>query len=218
MEGQMPLKNFYQLYNSIREKAIRDPEHKRSQSQLAKWQKLLTIIVETELAMQRVRNALNSLKTIPSKETLDKLSMSEGAWIDYHYTTWAFLMSSLLDKEIELVSQVGQKLIKPNNPKHKDIVRPLIESLVSLKDKVGKIRHPLAHKGEGGTIEAVMKTDTWKSFAIMPSPINFDNILVSYVPYHLRWHHFLNGASVKIMSQIEHICKEIYTHIDWENV
>jgi len=168
--------------------------------------------------MHRVRSALNLLKTIPSKETLNAFSMSEGAWIDYQYTTWSFWISSLLDKEIALVSQVGQKLIKPNNPQYKDIVRPLVESLVSKKDQVGKIRHPLAHKGEGGTIEAVMNTDLWKNFAIIPSPLDFNKMLASYVPYHMRWHYRLHEVSARIIAEIERTSEEIYKRIDWNNV
>jgi len=214
----MPLKNFNQLCNSIREGAIRDLRQKRPKSQLVKWQKLLTAIVETELTLHRVRSALKLLKTAPSKDTLNMFSMSEGAWIDYQYTTWSFWMCSLLDKEIELVSQVGQKLIKPNNSQYKDIVRPLVKSLVSQKDKVGKIRHPLAHKGEGGTIEAVMTTELWKNFAIIPSPVDFNEMLASCVPYHMKWHYFLHGVSVKIIAEIERTSEELYKRIDWNNV
>jgi hypothetical protein len=213
-----PLKNFNQLCNSIREIAVRDLQQKRPESQLVKWQKLITAILETELAIQRVRNAINLLKTIPPKETLNMFSMSEGAWIDYQYSTWSFWMCSLLDKEIELVSQVGQKLIKPNNPQYKDIVRPFIESLVYKKDKVGEIRHPLAHKGEGGTIEAVMKTVEWKNYVTMQSPIDFNKILASHVPYHTRWHHFLHESSVRIIAEIEQTSEEIYKRIDWDNI
>lgn len=214
----MPLKNFNQLCNSIRERAIRDLKQKRPKSQLVKWQKLLTAIVEAELTMHRVRSALKLLKTVPSKDALKMFSMSEGAWIDYQYTTWSFWMCSLLDREIELVSQVGQKLIKPNNPQHKDIVRPLVKSLVYQKDKVGKIRNPLAHKGEGGTIEAVMNTDLWKNFAIIRSPVDFNEILASCVPYHMKWHYFLHEVSVKIIAEIERTSEELYKRIDWNNV
>ena len=78
-----PLKNFNQLCNSIRERAIQeDLKQKRPESKIAKWQKLLTAILETELAMHRVRSALNLLETIPPRETLNVFSMSEGAWID----------------------------------------------------------------------------------------------------------------------------------------
>ena len=113
------LSSFIKLCNSIREKTARDLEQKRPDNQLAKWRKLLTAVLETELAMHRVRSALNLLKTLPSKETLNMFFMSEGAWIDYQYGTWSFWMCSLLDKEIELVSQVSQQLIKPSNPQYR---------------------------------------------------------------------------------------------------
>jgi hypothetical protein len=214
-----PLKNFNQLCNSIRERAIQEGlKQKQPKNLLARWQKLLTVILEVELAMHRVRSALNLLKTIPSEGTLNMFSMSEGAWIDYQYATWSFWMCSLLDKEIELVSQVGQKLIKPNNPQYKEIVRPFVESLVSKKDKVGKIRHPLAHKGEGGTLEAVIETDLWKNFAIIPSPVDFNEMLASCVPYHMRWYFFLHGGSTRIIAEIEQISEEIYKRIDWDDV
>jgi len=213
-----PLNNFNQLCNSIRKVAIRDLKQKHPKGQLTKWRELITAIWETELAMHRVRGALNLLKTLPPKETLNLFSMSEGAWIDYHYTTWSFWMCSLLDKEIELVSQVAQKLIKPSNSQYKEIERPLLESLVSQKDKVGKIRHPLAHKGKGGTIEAVIKTDLWKSFAIIPSPVDFNQMLASYVPYHMRWHYFLHQVSMAVLAEIERICGELAQHIDWDNI
>ena len=212
------LSNFNRLCNSIRERAIRDIKRGYPNNKLVKWQKLLTAIVETELTMHRVRASLRLLRDIPSQEALKRFSMSEGAWIDYQYTTWSFWMCSLLDKEIELASQVGRKLIKPNNPQHKDIVRPLVKSLVSQKDKVGKIRHPLAHKGEGGTIEAVMSTDVWKNFVIIPSPVDFNEILASCVPYHMRWHDFLHGVSVKIIAEIERIYGELNQHVTWENI
>ena len=202
----------------MREKAIRDIKQNRPDNQLAKWQKLLTAIWETELAIHRIRCALNLLKTLPPKETLNMFSMSEGAWIDYQYATWSFWMCSLLDKEIELVSQVGQKLIKPKNLQHKNIVRPLIDSLVSQKDKVGKIRNPLAHKGEGGTIEEVIKTDLWENFAIIPSPVDFNEILASLVPYHMRWHYFLYQVSNTVLVELERVCGELTQHIDWDSI
>ncbi len=212
------LSNFNELCNSIREKATRDLQQKRNDSQLAKWQKLLTVIWETELAMHRVRSALKLLKTLPPKEILNTFSMSEGAWIDYQFGTWSFWACSLIDKEIELVSQVGQKLIKPNELQRKEIVRPLIESLVSQKDRVGKIRHPLAHKGGGGVIEAVMKTDLWKTSVIIPSPIDFNQVLDSYVRHHTKWYNSLYKFSVFVLADLERICKELNQHIDWDNI
>ncbi len=213
-----PLNNFNQLCNSVRERAAQDIKESRPDNQLVKWQKLLTAIVETELAMHRVRSSLSLLKTIPSKETLDIFSMSEGAWIDYQYATWSFWMCSLLDKEIELVSQVSQKLIKPNNPQYREIERPLLGSLVSQKDKVGKIRHPLAHKGKGGVIEAVINTDLWKNFIILASPIDFNQIFASLVPYHMRWLYFLNQVSNAALAEMERVCGELNQRIDWDNI
>jgi len=212
------LSSFIKLCNSIREKTARDLEQKRPDNQLAKWRKLLTAVLETELAMHRVRSALNLLKTLPSKETLNMFFMSEGAWIDYQYGTWSFWMCSLLDKEIELVSQVSQQLIKPSNPQYREIERPLSKSLVSQKNKVGKIRHPLAHKGKGGTIEAVMREDSWKGFVVIPSPVDFNCILASCVPYHMRWHHFLHQVSIVILVEIERISAELNQQIDWDNI
>jgi len=213
----MPLDSFNNLCNSIREIALKDLSQKRPKKQLIKWHKLVTAIVETELAIHRVRSALNLLKTIPSKETLNMFCMSEGAWIDYQYTTWSFWMCSLIDKEIELVSQVGQKLVKPDNLKYKDIIRPLIESLVSQKDKVGKVRHPLVHKGEGGVIEAVIP-DYLESFAILASPVNFNQILASLVPYHRKWHDYLHKCSILVLANLEKICKELNQYINWKNI
>lgn len=212
-----PLSNFNELSNSIREKAIRDIKQNRPDNKLAKWRELLTIIYETELAIHRVRSALNLLKKFPAKESLKMFSMSEGAWIDYQYSTWSLLMYSLIDREIELVSQIGQKLIKPNNQQYKDVVRPLVESLVSQKDKVGKVRHPIAHKGEGGPIEAVINTDLWKNFAIIPSPVDFNEILASLVPYQMRWHYFLHHVSKAVLTEIERICGELNQRVEWDN-
>ena len=212
------LTNFNRLSNSIRQRAIQDIEQYRPDNQLVKWQKLLTAIHETELAVHRVRSSLNLLKTLPTIKALHTFSMSAGAWIDYQYATWSLLMYSLIDKEIELVSQVGQKLIKPNNPEHKEIVRPLVKSLVSQKDKVGKVRHPITHKGKGGPVEAVMKTDLWKNFVIIPSPVDFNEILASYVPYHMRWYYFLDQVSNAVLSKIEQICGKLNQHIDWDNI
>ena len=141
--------------------------------------------------------------------------MSEGAWIDYQYATWSFWMFSLIDKEIELVSQVGQKLIKPNNSQHKDITRPLIESLISQKDKVGKIRHPLAHKGEGGVIEAIIP-DNLEYFSILPSPIDFNHILGSLVSYHVKWHYILHQSSMIVLAEINRVSSELDKRIKWD--
>ena len=212
------LSSFNKLSNYIREKAIRAIQQKRPQSQLAKWRQLLTAIWETEEAMHRVRCSLKLLKTIPPKETLNMFSMSQGAWIDYQYTTWSLWALSLLNKEIELVSQVCQKLIKPSNPQYKEIERPLVKSLVSQKDKVGKVRHPLAHTGKGGITESIMKTDLWPNFAIIPSPVDFNEILSSLVPYHMKWHYFLDQISNAIFAEIEQICEKLNQHIDWNNI
>jgi len=213
-----PLNNFNQLCNSIKKAITQDLKQERPKSQLAKWQKLLTAIWETEEAMHRVRCSLKLLKTVPHKETLNMFSMSEGAWIDYQYTTWSLWALSLLNKEIELVSQVCQKLIKPSNPQYKEIERPLVKSLVSQKDKVGEVRHPLAHTGKGGITESIMKTDLWPNFAIIPSPVDFNEILSSLVPYHTRWHYFLHQVSMAVLAEIERICGELNQHIDWDNI
>ena len=210
--------NFYLLCNSIRDRAIRDITQGLPDARLTKWQELVTAILETELAMHQVRSSLKLLKNIPDKEALNAFSMSEGAWIDYHVGTWSFRMCSLLDKAIELVHRVGQTLIKPHNPRHKDIVRPLIESLVSQKDKVGKIRHPLAHKGEGGIIERVIETDLWKNIVILPSPVDFNEVLNSSVPYQARSHSSLHNTSTRVIAQILGICGELHHHIDWSRI
>ncbi len=212
------ISNFYQLNNAIRERSIRDVNQNRPNNLLAKWQRLRIATVETEIAMHRVKVCLNLLSTIPSKETLDVFSLSEGAWIDYHYCNWSFWMCSLMEKEIELVSQIGQKLIKLSNPQHKNIVRPLVESLVSRKDNIGKIRHPLAHKGEGGTTEAIMNTDLWKVSLILPSPIDFNPIFNSFVPSHMRWYNFLYKRSLLDFAEIERISEELYKSIDWGKI
>lgn len=214
----MSLENFHQLCNSIREKAARDIKQKRPESQLTKWQKLFTTIVETELAIHRVRKALNLLKTTPSKKTLDTLSMSEGAWIDYHYVTWAFLAFALLERERSLIKQVVRSLVKPSKPQYKAIEKTLLNYIEAQRIKMSKMRHPLAHAGEGGTVEAVISTDLWKNFAIIPSPLDFNKLLASYVPYHMRWHYFLHGISEKIIAELERTSKELYQQIDWDNI
>jgi len=214
-----PLNNFDKLCNSIREKATRDIEQNLPDNRLIKWQKLITAIHETELAINRVRTSLSLLKTIPSQETLNSYSISEGVWIDYQFGTWAFWMCSLIEKGIELVSQVGQKLIKPYNPQYKEVVKPLIELLVDRKNAVGKIRHPLAHKGEGGVIERVMEEDSsWKQYIIIPSPMDFNTLLAPYVPYHVRWYNFLNGYSVKVLAELYGISKHLNKHINWDKI
>ena len=212
------LSNFNTLCNSIRERATQDIKQSLPDNQLVKWRQLLSAIWETEEAMHRVKCSLKLLKTIPRKETLNMFSMSDGAWIYYQYTTWSLWALSLLNKEIELVSQVCQKLIKPSNPQYKEIERPLAKSLVSQKDKVGEVRHPLVHTGKGGTTESIMKTDLWSNFAIIPSPVDFNEILSSLVPYHMRCHYFLDQISNAIFAEIEQICEKLNQHIDWDNI
>ncbi len=212
------LSNFNKLCNSIREKATQDLRQKHTNSQLAKWQKLLTAILETELAMHRVRSALNLLKTVPSKETLNMFSMSEGAWIDYQYTTWSLWMFGLLEREGSLVSRVVRNLVKPSNPKYKEIEKTLLKSIETQRAKISKVRHPLAHTGKGGTLEAVINTDLWENFLILPSPIDFNQILASLVPYHTRWHYFLHQVSIAVLDEMERICGELNQQIDWDNI
>ena len=152
------------------------------------------------------------------KETLNAFSMSEGAWIDYHVGTWSFWTCSLIDKAIELVHQISLRRIKPRNPQHNDIVSPLIKSLVSQKDRVGKIRHPLAHKGEGGIIERVIETDQWKNIVILPSPVDYNEVLNSCVPYHTRWHRILHYTSLRVIAKILGTCGELRQHINWQDI
>jgi len=144
--------------------------------------------------------------------------MSEGTWIDYHVGTWSFWTCSLIDKAIELVHQISLRLIKPRNPQHKDIVSPLIKSLVSQKDRVGKIRHPLAHKGEGGIIERVIETDLWKNIVILPSPVDYNEVLNSCVPYHTRWHRILHDTPLRVIAKILGTCGELHQHINWQDI
>ena len=212
------LSNFNELCNHIRGKAIRDINQNLPDNKLVKWQKLLTAILETELAMHRVRSALKLLRTLPPREILNMFSMSEGAWIDYQLGTWSFWMCSLLEKKIELVSQVAQKLIKPNNPQYRDIERPLLKSLRARKDSIGKIRHPLAHKGEGGTIEWAVNTDSWRDYVNIPSPVDYNHVLNSSVPYHLRWYNFLYRRSLLDIAEIERISEELSKHINWSSI
>ena len=213
-----PLNNFNQLCNSIRKATIQDLKQKHPKSQLAKWRKLLTAIWETELTMHRVRSALNLLKTVPSKETLNMFSMSEGAWIDYQYTTWSFWMFGLLEREKCLVQRVTRNLVKLSNPQYKDIEKTLLKSIEAQRDKISKVRHPLAHIGEGGTIEEVINTELWKNFAIIPSPVDFNEMLAPLVPYHMRWHYFLCQVSNAVLAEIERICGELNQHIGWDDI
>ncbi len=212
------LNNFNQLCNSIRKAAIRDLKQKRTSSQSAKWQRLLSAILETELTMHRVRSALNLLKTIPSEETLNLFSMSEGAWIDYQYTTWSFWMFGLLERGRSLFKLVIRNLVKPSNPQYKDMEKTLLKSIEVQRDKISKVRHPLAHIGEGGTIEEVTNTELWKNFVILPSPIDFNQILASLVPYRVRWHYFLHQVSMAVFTEIERVSGELIKHINWEKV
>jgi len=132
-------------------------------------------------------------------------------------SVYDLVVFGLLEREKSLVKQVVRNLVKPSNPQYKDIEKTLLKYIEAQRDEISKVRHPLAHTGKGGTIEAVMETDSWKNFVIIPSPVNFNELLASYVPYHMRWHDFLHGISVKTIAELERTSKEIYKHIDWDN-
>lgn len=105
--------------------------------EFAKWRPLLTATLDTELAMNEMRSALNLLKALPSEETLGMYSMSRGAWLYYHLNTWIFWMDALLEKQKTLVKEAVRALIRPRNTQWKDVEGSLLSIIDVLSKDMG---------------------------------------------------------------------------------
>lgn len=182
----------------------------------AKWQPILTAILDTELAMDKVRSALKLLKVIPPVEVLDAFSMSEGAWIDYHLDAWFFRMDGLLEREKKLVSRVVRALVKPTNAQWKYIENTLLNSIKGLSEITGKVRDPLAHGG--GAVEAIEEERLWQMAVLLRFHPDIRQLLDARVQYHDKWYEGLRQASIQALAEIERVSEELNHHIDWDKL
>ena len=182
----------------------------------ARWRPLLTATLDTEVAINRLRNALNILKILPSEEVLNLFSMSLGEWVDYHMTAWLFWMDALLEKVKALVCEAIRALVRISNAKWKDIETNLLKSINALSEDTGKIRDPIAHGGlKGRAVEALEEERLWEGFVLMRGPLDIRQLFESFVEYHGKWYEHLRQASVKAIAEVNRVLEELNRHIDW---
>lgn len=185
----------------------------------AKWRPLLTATLDTELAMNEMRSALNLLKALPLEETLDMYSMSRGAWIYYHLNMWIFWMDALLEKQKTLVKEAVRALIRPRNTQWKDVESSLLSTIDVLSKDMGKVRDPLAHGGlKGRAAEAIGEERLWEWLVLLQVPLEIRTLVGSMVIYHARWSDQLHRASVLVLAEFNRVCEELNRHIDWDHI
>jgi hypothetical protein len=184
-----------------------------------RWRPILTATLDTELAINRLRVALNMLKILPPREVLNLFSMSAGEWVDYQLTNWLFLMKALLEKEKALISKAVRTLVKPSNTQWKDIENSLLKRINALIKDTGKMRDPLAHGGlGGGGVSAVEEERLWEGFVLMRGPLDIRQLLEPMVEYHDKSLQRLRQTSIQALAEINRASEDLSRHIDWDNV
>ena len=178
------------------------------------FERLLTATLDTELAMDKLISALNLFKTVPPRELLDEWSMSEGALIDYNYSAWVFWMDALLERVKKLVSQAVRTLVRPHNPRFKDIERALLNSVDRLSSITGHVRNPLAHGG--GAVQALEEERLWVTYALLGAHTDISELYHPLVEYRDTWHQRLRHASTLALAEIERVSSELNRRVDWD--
>jgi hypothetical protein len=185
----------------------------------ARWRPLLTAIFDTELAIRQIEMSLDLLKLTPSQH----ITISEGAWVYYHYNVCIFWIDALLDRTKKVVKQAVRALVRPNNPNWKTIESTLLASINSLSEKVGKIRDPLAHGG--GAAEAPAQEKLWEGLVLLftsaeynKSPYDTDSLFEPMAKFHNKWYKILNDISVILLNELDTTCNNLKTQIDWPKV
>lgn len=207
---------FIELSNSIQRLTMREFQQGNSRSHASLWRKLRTTTLEIELSLHRLRSALNQLNTPLPEEASVLFSMSKGAWVEYQEAAITIWMYKLLDCERALVCQIVRNLIKPCNTDYKNIEKSLLIRIDAQKERVAKLRNPQAHAGAGGPIEQVMEDEKEQgNLIVIPSPIDFNQILGASEPYQSRWYFFLNKSSQILIAELDNISKELNEQVNW---
>ena len=188
----------------------------------AKWRPLLTATFDTELAINQIRTVLNLLEIIPPRKVVppQDILISEGAWVYYHVNVWIFWMDALLERVKKLVKQTVRSLVRPTNPKWKDVESDLLQSISLLSQDIGKMRDPLAHGG--GVAEVPAQERLWEGLVLISTlanrSISFDDVFGSMTKYHASWHKRLYEKSVLALATIEKEMDELNKHLDWDKI
>lgn len=182
----------------------------------AKWRPLLTATLDVEVAISRLRNSLNLLKTPPPSEVLDVFAMHSGEWVDYHWTASIFWMHALLEREKKLVRQAVRALVRPSNTQWKDIENSLLSSINAFSEHTGDVRDPLAHGGGAG-VEALAQERLWEGLVLLQGSLDIRQLLESQSKYQAEWYERLHTVSVVAIAEIERVFGELNRHIDWDN-
>ena len=119
------------------------------------WRELLRLTVDFELALDQCKRSLRLLNEAPPE------SWSGGAWAVYHQDHWILNFYAWLDRLDALVARVCRMLIKPRagGRQVEQRLRPRVDEI---RVRVAKLRHPLAHTGQGGVAEGIDNMRLWE--------------------------------------------------------
>ena len=185
----------------------------------AKWRPLLVALLDTELAINHVRNGLRFLRDIPPREVF---GVSPGEWIEYHLLSWSFFTYGFLEKEETLVKQLVRALKRPTDPHWKGVQDELLALVEQMRNRTARLRNPAAHGGKPGQyrgpIEGIEEQQLWEGIVLVgftPAP---SQILQSFQGFHGRWYRSLYRFSVIVLAHFNRICGRLYEAIDWSRV
>lgn len=183
------------------------------------WEKLLEGILDIEITITHLRGSLAMLGMRPDDKFLVACSMNTGSWLDYHYRMYFFTMYGLIDRSEKLLTQSVRALVKPNEKQWPNVQKSLLAPLHDLKDRVGKIRNPLAHTG--GPLEGIAEEGLWPIVTVLivseqfPDPLD---VLGALENRQAARYETLYTFSVSAIVAIEQAFAELTKKVEWGRI
>ncbi|MBI2866710.1 MAG: hypothetical protein HYX97_00070 [Chloroflexi bacterium] len=174
------------------------------------WSTLLTLALDVELSLDKLRRALELLGTpVPQLRS----EWNAGAWAEYHFDHWVYQSHAWLERLDKLVKRVCRSLIKPHSRQWQQVERRLTGEIAQMANGIGKIRHPLAHGGGGG-VTGPQEEGLWEPSLLIDGDV--DIVSAAYQSkgqFQEKWHKMLVGVTVKAITRSEAIFRELNRHI-----
>ena len=183
----------------------------------ARWRPILTAELDVEIALNRLRVALNAFGKLPPKDFLDACLLSEGDWVDYNYSNCIILMKSVIEKERTLICRVTRELVRPTETNWKEIETRLLQNIDRMNKEMGDIRDPMLHGGHSGSDLTVLEIERhWENNVLLGVRNLVPAIVESFVANMDKWHERISWCALRLVNEIEDISKELNYIIAWD--
>jgi hypothetical protein len=177
-------------------------------SSFNKWRDICTGLLDVELAMHQLTTSLCLLKA-PAPAYL-----TVGEWVIYHHDVWAIRTQGLLSRFEKLALKVVRKLVETSNPNFTILENYIRVEVRKLKDKVGKVRDPIAHGG--GPIEALRNEGLIEPTLLIGGQVNMKDVFEPMASYQQKWHRKAYDTSILILAEIDRLSEKLNGDVAWD--